>query len=128
MQLRPILFHPTCPCVCICIDLCVLWVCARVFVCVRVCAMLNTYHIEGIFGGRKLWWNGKEMIVGRIDFGSFMIKVYLVCIKNSNKQLHLSSVHIIFVCSHAGWVMSDVPTRCLFLFFCTVYDQRPSWI
>ena len=33
------------------------------------------YHMEGSFGKCKLWQNGKENIIGGINFGSFIVKV-----------------------------------------------------
>ena len=33
------------------------------------------YRMEGNFGGCKLWRNGKESIIGGINFGGLMTKV-----------------------------------------------------
>ena len=38
--------------------------------------------MEGNFGGCKLWWNGNESIIGGINFGGFIMKVYLSAYKN----------------------------------------------
>ena len=33
------------------------------------------YRMEGNFGGYKPWQNGKENIIGRINFGELMTKI-----------------------------------------------------
>ena len=35
-------------------------------------AITEHYHMQGIFGGCKPWQNGKENIIGGMNFGSFV--------------------------------------------------------
>ena len=72
------------------------------------------YRVEENFGGYKLWWNSKENIIGRIRFGSFMMKINWAQVKtNLNKQLCILKFSVCnFAFSHTGWMTSDGPTGC----------------